>query len=134
MKHVGTGGYPLNQASLRPPTHDLISSEDLVAELTIHDHITGVYGSRAAATEFLLSHTVGSDIACYVNPSAPFYAASVRPQIVYSGVVFICCLLGTLSLVSVVMVLVTLKSFSHFLSSYLWDEEKGVWVEVKGSL
>lgn len=101
---------------------------------TIHDHITGVYGSRTVATEFLLSHTVGKEIDCYVNPSAPFYAASVRPQIVYSGVVFICCLLGTLSLVSLVLVGVTLKSFSHFLSSYLWDEEKGVWVEVKGSL
>jgi hypothetical protein len=100
----------------------------------IHDHITGVYGAREKARHFLLQHTVGSEISCYVEPSEPFYAASARPQVVYSSVIFICCVLGALGLASIAMMLVTLKGLVHFTRSMIWVESEGTWVEVTGSV
>ena len=101
---------------------------------TVHDHITGVYGARAYARDFLLKHTVGEDISCYVEPSEPFYAATSRPQVVYSGVIFVCLVLGALGLASLAMMCVTAKGLIHFMRSMVWDETKGNWIEVKGSI
>ena len=100
---------------------------------TIHDHITGIYGSFEFATTFLDRYEIGQQIKCYVNEKKPYYATAKLPQAVYSIIIFSCLLLGIGIIAFVLLLIITLYSFAKFVKTKEWNEDKGSWVQITTS-
>lgn len=100
---------------------------------TAHSHVSGSYTNKEIANDFLEQHELlGKDglIECFVDYKSPYHATTIRPQVVYSSVIFALILLGVGILCTLWLLVVASVSFLRFVRNRVWDEERGVWMNI----